>query len=238
MRERSRDTDLTVLCSRCEPDVVSKFEVTSVSTNSVNLNWSPPVGNQSYYRIEVTGDTFQSLNTNSKSVSVNGLTSGNNYTFKIWAVAGGVQGDPIQISSFTNPERVTNLTANNITLSSIDLKWEAPRGSRKYYRIRRSDNPENDEQWYSESGTINNLEAGKKYTFMVSAVSGDNKQGLPSEIIVSTYSSSLIVSLSYYTSEVQRQQIIIAGIKQLLETKFKGQNITAIWKQERKIIST
>ncbi|XP_043926859.1 receptor-type tyrosine-protein phosphatase eta-like [Protopterus annectens] len=64
----------------------------------------PPVGNVKSYKVQVDGLTSMDLTTFVESITINKLIPGNNYNFKVFAVADDniTQGNPAQISVVTN----------------------------------------------------------------------------------------------------------------------------------------
>ncbi|XP_075427105.1 receptor-type tyrosine-protein phosphatase beta-like isoform X2 [Ascaphus truei] len=227
----------TVTSTFTVPDVIRNMNIDNITTNSVFLSWTHPAGNRSSYGLEVLGIPSKNLTVYSESVLVDQLVPGNFYTFSIFAISGnGLTGNTTVNSTFTEPESVTSLTVGDVTLSSVSLSWAAPPGNRSSYLIEVLGDPSLNEIVTSESATVGSLSAGRRYTFIVSALSGDNiVKGSSTHISASTYSSSLFVSLRFSTSESDRKQMIMAQITRLLRDKFPGQNVTAAWKRETKI---
>ncbi|XP_069037972.1 receptor-type tyrosine-protein phosphatase eta [Lepisosteus oculatus] len=189
------------------PDVIRNLTVTQVTTSSVSLNWTEPVGKSSYFRVEVletgTNSTFSLTqsreNMTEKSFNIGNLTAGTGYTFTVIAVAAdnSTAGAPVSLSQYTRPDVIRNLTVTQVTTSSVSLNWTEPVGKSSYFRVEVLETGTNStfsltqsrENMTEKSFNIGNLTAGTGYTFTVIAVAADNSTaGAP-------------VSLSQYTSK-------------------------------------
>ncbi|XP_026220777.1 receptor-type tyrosine-protein phosphatase beta-like isoform X30 [Anabas testudineus] len=162
-----------------KPAVVRNLTVTEVTTSSVFLNWTEPVGNSSFYIIQWTdGNVSQNLNVTETHVNISGLTAGVQYTFSVIAVAGDnqSQSEVTQISQYTKPAAVRNLTVTKITTSSVFLNWTEPVGSSSFYIVQWTDGNVSQNLSVTETHVnISGLTAGVQYTFSVIAVAGDNQ---------------------------------------------------------------
>uniref|UniRef100_A0A803JVT4 Fibronectin type-III domain-containing protein n=1 Tax=Xenopus tropicalis TaxID=8364 RepID=A0A803JVT4_XENTR len=170
------------------PNAVTDTQYGNVSTNSVDLRWLQPTGNFSFYRIEVTGDSkWQNLTTNSESVTIDGLKPGNQYTFIIVPITGpDVQGDASEITVFTKPGKVQNLTTYSIGTTSVSLSWQPPEGNWWSYLIQILEMSAFSRKLAINYATIDSLIPGNYYTFIVTALVGDS--GIKGEIVnTSTY---------------------------------------------------
>ncbi|XP_053541904.1 receptor-type tyrosine-protein phosphatase eta [Ictalurus punctatus] len=181
---------------------VASLTVSNKTTSSVSLTWNEPSGDRSYFTVNWAGGSVNiSSNTSNTSYTVTGLTAGVNYTFTVTAVAadGQTAGAPTQISAFTNPNAVTNLTVSNKTTSSVSLTWNEPPGNRSYFTVNWTDGSVNNSSNTSNTSyTVTGLTAGVNYTFTVTAVAADGQTaGAPTQISVCTTPdvvSSLTVS--------------------------------------------
>ncbi|KAL1247798.1 hypothetical protein QQF64_023174 [Cirrhinus molitorella] len=153
-----------------KPDIIMNLAAGDITTSSVLLNWAQPNGQSSHYRIEY-GD--KNVTTENISIEINNLTPGKQYTFKVFAVAADnvTEGRSEQTSLYTKPDVIMNLTANDITTSSVLLNWAQPNGQSSHYRIEYGDKNVTTENISIE---INSLTPGKQYTFKVFAVAADN----------------------------------------------------------------
>ncbi|XP_075194613.1 receptor-type tyrosine-protein phosphatase beta-like isoform X1 [Anomaloglossus baeobatrachus] len=161
------------------PGMVRNFQVTNISTNSINLSWLPPQSNYSCYLIEVTGDIYKNEKMTSESFTVSGLTPGNQYTVTIRAVTGeNVFGNSTENIFFTRPEKVKNLTVSSITDTSVTLSWLPPEGRASSYLIQIQEDERYNKTTTLTEFTVQDLTPGTQYTFLVSSLTGyDTVQG-------------------------------------------------------------
>ncbi|KAI5626889.1 receptor-type tyrosine-protein phosphatase eta precursor, partial [Silurus asotus] len=161
------------------PDVVTNLTVSNKTTSSVSLNWNEPNGNRSYFTVQWTGGSVNnSSNTSDTSYTVTGLTAGVKYIFTVTAVAVDTQtaGLPTQISAFTKPDSVTNLSVSNKTTSSVSLTWNEPNGYRSYFTVQWNNGSVNNSiNCSNTSCTVTGLTVGVNYTFTVTAVAVDTQ---------------------------------------------------------------
>ncbi|XP_073529219.1 receptor-type tyrosine-protein phosphatase eta-like [Phyllobates terribilis] len=161
------------------PGVVGNVQVTNISTNSMDLSWLPPQSNYSHYLIEVTGNIYKNETTTSESLTVSGLTPGNQYTVTIRATTGeGVFGESAENIVFTRPEKVKNLTILSITDTSVSLSWLPPDGRTSSYLIQIQGDEKYNKTTTLTDFTVQDLIPGTQYTFLVSSLTGyDTVQG-------------------------------------------------------------
>ncbi|KAI5100613.1 receptor-type tyrosine-protein phosphatase eta precursor, partial [Silurus meridionalis] len=166
----------TQISAFTNPDVAPNLTVSSKTTSSVSLTWNEPPGNRSYFTVQWTNGSVNNINNTSNTVT--GLTAGVNYTFTVTAVAADTQttGSPTQISAFTKPDVVTNLTVSNKTTSSVSLNWNEPNGNRSYFTVQWTGGSVNNINNTSDTSyTVTGLTAGVKYIFTVTAVAVDKQ---------------------------------------------------------------
>lgn len=73
---------------------------------------------------------------------------------------------------FLEPEMVKNLTADNITITSLLLSWEKPETNVSFYYIQILQDPNFIRNTSTTYFTVENLTPGNNYTFLVIAVAG------------------------------------------------------------------
>ncbi len=87
---------------------------------------------------------------------------------------------------------IRNLTANNITTSSVFLIWTEPFGNRSFFKINWSgdklDLNRNATETTNTSYNITGLTAGVNYTFCITAVAAD-KSTEGETVCISNYTS-------------------------------------------------
>ncbi|XP_029607466.1 titin isoform X6 [Salmo trutta] len=161
-----------------KPAIIRNLMFTEITISSVSLNWTEPLGNRSFYRVEWTdGNISGSQNTTETSVNVTALTAGVQYNFTVTAVAGDntTVGQSKTVSKYTKPAVIRNLTVSEITTSSVFLSWIEPLGNRSFYRVEWTNGSRDMNTTTNETAfNVTELTAGVKYTFKVTAVAGDN----------------------------------------------------------------
>ncbi|XP_041705671.1 receptor-type tyrosine-protein phosphatase eta [Coregonus clupeaformis] len=164
-------------CSTTKP-VIMNLTASAITTSSVYLNWTQPLGNSSFYRVEWTDcNISDSQNITGTSVNVTALTAGVQYHFTVIAVAGDntIEGQSETVSKYTEPEVIRNLTVSEITTSSVSLSWIEPLGNRSFYRVEWTGGVRDMNTTTNETAfNVTELTAGVKYTFRVTAVAGDD----------------------------------------------------------------
>ncbi|XP_053283864.1 receptor-type tyrosine-protein phosphatase beta isoform X3 [Pleuronectes platessa] len=178
---------ILINCSNCcknittKPEVIRNLTVMNVTTSTVSLSWIEPVGNSSLYRVHWTdGRLSGTLNVTETYVHITNLTAGVKNEISVTAVAddGHTGGQSFTVVRYTKPEVIRNLTAMNVTTSTVSLTWIEPVGNSSLYRVHWTDG--------RLSGTLNvtetyvhitNLTAGVKNEISVTAVADDGHTG-------------------------------------------------------------
>ncbi|XP_016413191.1 receptor-type tyrosine-protein phosphatase eta-like isoform X2 [Sinocyclocheilus rhinocerous] len=172
--DKSTEGESVVTSKYTKPDVIMNLTAADITTSSVLLNWTKPNGQSSRYRVEYESNSVTAENT---SIEINDLTPGAQYTFRVFAVAADhvTEGRANQISLYTNPDVIRNLTVNNITSSSVFLTWEEPIGNRSFFKLKWADDKTsgNSTETTNTSYHITGLTAGVNYTFCITAVTAD-----------------------------------------------------------------
>ncbi|XP_078113681.1 receptor-type tyrosine-protein phosphatase eta-like isoform X1 [Sander vitreus] len=175
------------ICLNCckevttKPEVVRNLTVTVVTTSSIFLTWTKPEGNSSSYRVKWTsGNVNGSDSVNQTQKNITNLTAGVQYNITVTAVAddGSTEGEKANVSQYTKPQVVRNLTVNEITTSSISLMWTKPERNSSFFTVQWTDGTKN----WSDNVTktninITNLTAGVQYNITVTAVADDGSIG-------------------------------------------------------------
>ncbi|KAM4043756.1 receptor-type tyrosine-protein phosphatase eta-like [Anomaloglossus baeobatrachus] len=172
-----------------KPDIVKNLRSGIITTTSISLSWEKPDGNASTYEIQILEDPTVNNSVTSTFDTIEGLTPGNYYTLLVTAVVGenNVTGNSSEISVYTKPDVVKNLSTGIITTTSISLSWEKPDGNASSYYIQILGDITFNKTVTSSSATIEGLTPGNYYTLLVTAVVGENNvTGKSSEISVYT----------------------------------------------------
>ncbi|XP_059380195.1 receptor-type tyrosine-protein phosphatase eta-like [Carassius carassius] len=184
-----------------------------VNTSAVNVSWSegPGAENISHYRVEITevnnrtydqtyNDTF---NQTDLFQIISNLTAGTLYRVQVFPVKCGRDLNPQNISFYTQPSDVQDLTIVSMTNVIANLKWRKPEGKRDFYSVHVECKSNKsilhpDEKCLSEVCTINNLVPGYEYELTVKAVVNETFGGVPSS--ASDYTKPSIVTNLKQTS--------------------------------------
>ncbi|KAM9406752.1 receptor-type tyrosine-protein phosphatase eta isoform 1-T4 [Salvelinus alpinus] len=120
-----------------KPGVIQNLKVTNVSETSISLSWFAPEGNRDLYNIQVRGEPDLKMTTRTESALVKGLIPGGLYTFEVNTEVEdkSIEGDRLDIPSYTKPGMVSNLKASALTKNSVHFQWEQPRGNTSGYRV-------------------------------------------------------------------------------------------------------
>ncbi|XP_066556406.1 receptor-type tyrosine-protein phosphatase eta [Amia ocellicauda] len=169
-----------------KPGVIGNLTVTDVTTSSVSLNWTKPQGNSSFFRVEVL-ETGTITNTTETFIIMTGLTSGGKYKFRVTAVASdnSTEGAAVNVSCYTRPNPVQNLTSTVINTSSVMLQWQKPvnYSSDYTYSVKVSNSSYTQTNTtVSETLTVGNLESGTNYTFTVTTLTEDGTEASSSSV--------------------------------------------------------
>ncbi|XP_050990640.1 receptor-type tyrosine-protein phosphatase eta-like [Labeo rohita] len=169
--------------------------VSDVNTSAANLSWTegPGAENISHYRVEITkhqpfnqtfNQTFnQIFNQTDLFEHIQNLTAGTLYTVQVFPVKCGRDLNPQNISFYTQPSDVQNLTVVNVTSVSVNLKWSKPEGNRHFYSVTfRNESKPVEQKCDSEECNITGLIPGTEYKFTVKAVVNKTFEGVGSNI--------------------------------------------------------
>ncbi|XP_016325269.1 receptor-type tyrosine-protein phosphatase eta-like isoform X2 [Sinocyclocheilus anshuiensis] len=202
--DKSTEGESVVTSNYTKPDVIMNLTAVDITTSSVLLNWIKPNGQSSRYRVEYENNSVTTENT---SIEINDLIPGEQYTFRVFAVAADhvTEGRARQISLYTNPDVIRNLTVNNITSSSVFLTWEEPIGNRSFFKLKWADDKTsgNSTETTNTSYHITGLTAGVNYTFCITAVTAD-KSAKGETVCRSQFTSmqSSKIHVSYYKAHL------------------------------------
>ncbi|PIO24188.1 hypothetical protein AB205_0125210, partial [Aquarana catesbeiana] len=183
-----------VIAEYTKPGVVKNLKTENITTTSIFLSWEKPDGNSSSYFIQILEDPTFDMNVTTTSYTIEILTPGNYYTILVYAQVGenNVQGAYDIVSNYTIPDVVKNLTAENITTTSISLRWDKPDGNVSSYYIQILGEPNSNTTVTTTYRTIEGLIPGNYYTFLVSARVGENNvQG--NNVVIAEYTKPGVV---------------------------------------------
>ncbi|CAI5664717.1 unnamed protein product, partial [Oreochromis niloticus] len=184
-----------------EPEVVMSLSAVNVTTSSIFVSWTKPVGNSSFYKVQWTGTSF-SVNVSEMFYNITNLTAGGQYEITVTAVADDnyTEGQSATVTKYTKPEKVNDLNVTEIRTSSIFLNWTDPQGQRSFYRVEWTNGTINMNKTVTEVN-VTELIPGVNYTFTVTAVAGDNN------------TQSDVATLSQYTKPKKVNDLNVTEIR-------------------------
>ncbi|XP_048030526.1 mucin-3A-like [Megalobrama amblycephala] len=180
-----------------------------------SLSSSEAPGNTTHSTVGITGNpTNQTFNNNKTRLYtfIEDLTPGNLYSVQVIPVKCGRDLNPQNISFYTIPSPVKDLTVVNVTTDTVSLKWSIPEGDCDFYKVYVKNvlgQVEKIHKYTSKECTIMDLTPGNKYEFIVTATVNETTEGVPN-------------SVSDYT--------IPPMVSDLTSANNDSTNITAYWK--------
>ncbi|XP_036404350.1 receptor-type tyrosine-protein phosphatase eta-like [Megalops cyprinoides] len=164
--------------SLAKPDIVRNLTVVDVTEQTVFLSWDPPVGNHSFYTVQVIGHPDLTKATRVETHLFENLTPGDHYTFSVNAEVESqlVMGVPVNVSAYTRPGEVQNLTVLGTNATNINLRWKSPEGKSSWFRVHAYLQGNSSSENYNVNETqvvVHSLIPGSEYRLDVVAFSGD-----------------------------------------------------------------
>lgn len=124
--ESSLLTDIITL-----PEAVTNLQVSDPTTTTLMLTWDEVQG-ASQYVVLKNGQVEQTVPAGTTLLLVNGLSSGTNYTFDVYAENASGQGGTQQANGLTIPSQVDGLQATAIGETETTLLWNPVMGADRY----------------------------------------------------------------------------------------------------------
>ena len=84
------------------PEIVKNLNTENITTTSISLRWDKPIGNASFYFIQVLGEPAFNKNVTTTSDIIEGLTPGNYFTFLVSTFVDKIQGSSSAIANYTS----------------------------------------------------------------------------------------------------------------------------------------
>lgn len=191
------------------PNAPVGLVATSVSGTQINLSWSSPTntGNSPVtgYKIEVKKGTgpyevvVPNTGNTMTTYSHTGLTTGTTYYYRVYAINSiGTSGPSGEVSAAPKETTTPILAAIAIAPTKVYLSWTAPSQTYKQsiagYKIEekvgQSYKVIKDNAGLASSYTINDLTAGKTYTYVVTALFSAGASPRSNEVSVTPTSTS------------------------------------------------
>ncbi|XP_043926577.1 receptor-type tyrosine-protein phosphatase eta-like isoform X2 [Protopterus annectens] len=166
------------ITTRKPPGMIENLTVSNVNDTSFELSWHYPDGDTHLYEIQIDGPQQKAQVSTTESAEIQDLTPGTNYTVRVAAIAfNGRKGPFAEVSHFTNPGRVENISVSNVTTKSIELNWVHPEGNLSSYEIQIEGPQPKVLMADTESAILTDLTSATRYTFNIAAVGGDGTKG-------------------------------------------------------------
>ena len=156
---------------------VSGLKVKSTTTATVKLSWKKVTGAESYkVYYSTNGKKWKSVKATKNTVTVNKLTSGKNYQFKVKAVAGKYTGATSSVvKTATKVKKVTISSVKSAKKTQATVTWKTVSGANGYvveYSTSKSFKSKKTVTLKKSSykkTTLKKLKSGKKYYVRVKA---------------------------------------------------------------------
>ena len=209
------------------PTVPTNLSAIAISSSQINLSWTASTDNVAVTGYRIYRGGVQIDTTTLVSYSNTGLSPSTSYSYTVAAydAAGNISSQSTSASATTQaivdttpPANVSDLSASNISFTSLQLNWTAPGndgsvGTAASYDIRYSTSPITLSNWSSaiqatgepapsvagtaQSMTISGLTANTPYHFIIRTTDAvGNTSGLSNLSVATTQSYSLSVSIS------------------------------------------
>ncbi|XP_019211674.1 receptor-type tyrosine-protein phosphatase eta [Oreochromis niloticus] len=216
------ESDVATLSKCTKPEVVTSLSAANITTSSIFVSWTKPVGNSSFYKVQWTGGGRNfSVNVYETSYNIANLTAGVQYEITVTAVAGDgyTQGQSATVTKYTKPEKVKTLTVSEIRTSSIFLNWTDPQGERSLYRVEWTDGTIKNNKTVTETKVnVTELTPGVCYTFTVTAVAGDNRTESDIATLSKCTKPEVVTSLS--AANITTSSIFVSWTKPVGNSSF------------------
>uniref|UniRef100_A0A4X2JV88 Collagen alpha-1(VII) chain n=1 Tax=Vombatus ursinus TaxID=29139 RepID=A0A4X2JV88_VOMUR len=177
------------------PGSVAGLRVTHAGSSSVRITWTGVPGATSYRISWHSGrgpEQSQLVPGEASTAKLDGLEPNTDYTVRVTALVGSLEGAAASVAVRTAPEPVGAVSRLQILDSSSDVvrvTWVGVPGATSYRLVwgRRDGGPESSRMLPgdTDSAEIGGLEGGISYTVRVTALIG-NREGAPVSLIVTT----------------------------------------------------
>uniref|UniRef100_A0A4W5QKK7 Uncharacterized protein n=1 Tax=Hucho hucho TaxID=62062 RepID=A0A4W5QKK7_9TELE len=180
------------ICSKPTPYICyeDRFYGNATMTNKTlhngTLHWTLGPGDISGYRVEVNSSDYNltlnhsTLNRTYLTYDLSNLTAGTQYKVQVFPIKCGRDLNPQNVSFYTKPDVIKNLTVTKVSETNISLSWFAPEGNRDFYYIQVRGQHDLNMITHTESSVVEGLIPGGYYTFEVNArVEDESIEGDP-----------------------------------------------------------
>ncbi|XP_063044344.1 receptor-type tyrosine-protein phosphatase eta [Engraulis encrasicolus] len=161
------------------PNSVRNLRSSTLSTSEVNLQWDSPLGHQSYYTYQVQAVLLpqSSQNVSGNTANITQLQPGTEYNCSVTTTIpqASLQALPVYVLAYTNPNIVSDLTAEAISTSEIRLTWSYPTDHKNTYTYEAQLVGGQTNTVNVNSTTFQSLTAGTNYTFRVTTIANSRR---------------------------------------------------------------
>ncbi|NXO04450.1 TENX protein, partial [Rhinopomastus cyanomelas] len=188
--------------------VLGELTATAVSPDSVQLEWSVPEGTFDSFTVQYRDGQGQPqvlpVASDSRSVTVTGLSPSRRYKFNLYGLWGRKRLGPISMDAVTGeggsapppcpflalaPEeesspsqpRLGNLKASRVNSDAIQLEWSVPKGTFDSFMVQYRDAQGQPESLLVDGGshtvTVPGLSPSHRYNFYLYGLSGQKRLG-------------------------------------------------------------
>ncbi len=198
----SNRVEVTTPAELSKPDAPSDLTANGVSPSQIELRWQDNSANEDGFRIwrSADGISFSHLadvGRNQTTYSDTGLQPDTKYFYSVWAFnSAGVSALSNRVEVTTpaapsKPDAPGSLTANGVSSSQIELRWQDNSANEDGFRIWRSvdgvsfaDSVDvgRDQTTYTDTG----LQPGTNYHYRVAAFNGEGVSALSNRVEVAT----------------------------------------------------
>ncbi len=196
------------------PSAPTSLSASNITQTTVDLSWNASTDNVGVTGYDVYQGTTNIGNVTGTSANITGLTASTSYTFSIRAIdAAGNESAASNAVNFTTssgidtqaPSAPTNLSASNVTQTTVDLSWNASTDNVGVTGYDVYQGAVNIGNVTGTSANITGLTASTSYTFSVRAKdAAGNESAASNTVNVTTESSggggSTVVNESYFES--------------------------------------
>ncbi|XP_060729435.1 receptor-type tyrosine-protein phosphatase eta [Tachysurus vachellii] len=168
-------------------------QISSVTQSGAFLSWSEAGVNISQYIVVINGNQTANV-TNGTSYQITGLDPGYLYRVQVIPEKCGRNLNAQNISFYTLPEEIRNLSKVRVGTNNIELYWKESRGTNVSYLVNIQPGNSNKPCFNTNNNTCNitELQPGQKYNFTVKAVVNGTIFGTPDYIIACTKPSKVM----------------------------------------------
>ncbi|XP_073330810.1 receptor-type tyrosine-protein phosphatase eta [Pagrus major] len=165
------------------PNKVENLKATNQTVSSVTLSWSKPAGSVDFYLIKVKDRKPVNVTKGSVVSKVSELTPGSRYTFTVLSGVNDIStwSEESNITAYTKPGIVSNLTVSDNSNTSLKLKWNRPsKGLYKDFRVVAMNSSNNlvfNETEIQTEVKVTDLPVGSSITLIVTARANDGLEG-------------------------------------------------------------